>query len=414
MASFLTLQSVDAVLARIKEFFPVRAESLPLERAFCRTLAGDFIAAEDLPGFDRSSMDGFAVRARDVFGASEGNPSLMAYVGECPMGECPALVVGPGQAARIWTGGMMPPGADAVVMLEYSREAGEGQIELTRAVAPGENVILRDEDASKGDILLEAGCVLRAQEIGLLAALGQAAVSVRERPKVGIISSGDEVLPVHETLRPGQVRDVNSYTLAALCTAAGAETRFFGLVRDDRDKLREALQQAADWSDVVLLSGGSSAGQRDYTVYALAELPGCEILVHGVAISPGKPLILARQGDKSLWGLPGHAASALVCAEVFIRPLLSRLLGHPEKEAAWRAQIRAELTRSVASAQGRRDYIRVALAPPAVAGGPLLARPVMGKSGLISTLVQAEALVVCPEDREGLSAGTMVDVLLLL
>ena len=414
MAHFLTLKSVDEILALVREFGPGAVEDAALADAAGRTLAEPFLAPEDLPGFDRSTMDGFAVRAKDVFGASEGAPALMDCVGECPMGARPEFSIGSGQTARIWTGGMLPQGADAVVMLEYSRQAGDAGIELTRPVAPGDHVILKDEDAQQGQELIPAGRVLRPQELGLLAALGQQSVRVRKRPRVAVISSGDEVLPLDRTPGPGQVRDVNSYTLTALANAAGAEARAFGLVGDDQAKLRSLVTEALAWGDVVLLSGGSSAGQRDYTLAVLADLPGAEILAHGVAISPGKPLILARVGQKSLWGLPGHAASALVCAEVFIRPLIRKLLGQNEQPPVWNKQLRAELTRPVASAQGRRDYIRVALSEPRVEGGPLQARPVMGKSGLISTLVMAEALVICPEDQEGLTAGQVVDVHLLV
>lgn len=413
MTHFLTLQSVDAILARIREFAPLPDESVHLDEALGRTLSAPFRAEEDLPGFDRSSMDGFAVRAKDVFGASEGSPALLDCLAECPMGAKPDIVIGPSQTARIWTGGMLPEGADAVVMLEYAREAGASHVELTRPVAPGDNIITKDQDAHAGQEMIPAGRVLRPQEIGLLAALGGETVRARRKPRVAVISSGDEVLPLAQKPGPGQVRDVNTYTLAAMARSAGAEARSFGLVRDERDALRAALDQALAWADVTLLSGGSSAGQRDFTVHALGELPGCEILAHGVAISPGKPLIMARIREQSLWGLPGHAASAMICAEVFILPLLRRLLGQAEEREVWRGQIRAELARPVASAQGRRDYIRVALEPPLQEGGPLLARPVMGKSGLISTLVMAAGLVICPEDREGLNAGQVLDVHLL-
>lgn len=414
MAHFLTLQPVEAILARIADRSPCPAETVPLEDGLGRTLAVSFLSPEDLPGFDRSSMDGFAVRAQDVFGASEGAPALLDVTGEVPMGERPSVSIEPGQCVRIWTGGMLPGGADAVVMLEYARAAGGGQVELTRPAAPGDNVILRDQDAAKGQELIPAGRVLRPQEIGLFAALGQTTLTVRRRPRVAVISSGDEVLPVGASPGPGQVRDVNTYTLISLARLAGAEARSFGLVGDDRDKLNEALNAALAFADVILLSGGSSAGQRDFTVEALAALPGCEILAHGVAISPGKPLIMARLGDKSLWGLPGHVAGALVCAEVFIRPLLRRLLGQPGEPEAWRGLIKAELARPVASAQGRRDYIRVALGAPVAENGPLLARPVLGKSGLISTLVSADGMVICPEDREGLYQGELLPVHLLI
>lgn len=414
VTEFLTLQPVDALLRRIREFSILPEESVPLADCLGRTLAFPFLAGENLPGFERSTMDGFAVRARDVFGASEGAPALLEYAGECPMGAAPGIRLQTGQTARIWTGGMMPQGADAVVMLEYSRFVGDTQVELTRPAAPGDHVLARDEDARAGQELIPAGKVLRAQEIGLLAALGQATVSVRRRPRVAVISTGDEVLLLEETPLPGQVRDVNSYTLTALAQAAGAEARSFGLVRDNKDVLQEKIREALDFADVVLVSGGSSAGQRDYTVNAFAGLPGCEILAHGVAVSPGKPLIMAHIGEQSLWGMPGNVASALVCGEVFIRPLLRRLLGQGVDMPPWQASLTAELARPVSSTQGRRDYIRVTLEPPLRDGGPLLARPVMGKSGVISTLVKAEALIVCPEDQEGLAAGELVRFHLLL
>ena len=411
MTHFLTLQSVDQILEWIAEFSPLEAEDHALESAFGRVLAESFCAPGNLPGFSRSTMDGYAVRARDVFGASEGMPAMLSCVGDCPMGEVPALTVGPGQTARIWTGGMLPEGADAVVMLEYSRSGGNDQVELTRPVAPLENVIAEDEDAAKGELLLPSGSILRPQEIGLLAAFGQSRVTVRRKPRVAVISSGDEVVPVTAAPKPGQVRDINSYTLAALVEAAGGEARALGIAGDSREAVAAMVHEALDWADVILVSGGSSAGMRDCTVHAFQTVAGAEILAHGVAISPGKPLIMARKGQQSLWGLPGHAASALVCAEVFIRPLLRRLAGIAREEA-WPKGLKAVLDRPVASAQGRRDYIRVRLA--ASSDGTLIATPVMGKSGLITTLVEAEALIVCPEDQEGLTSGQIVPVYPLL
>jgi len=412
MSDFLTLKSVDEIF-QLLNFEALPTEALPLDEGLGRVLAAAFPAPEDLPGFDRSTVDGFAVRAKDVFGATEGLPAALENLGECPMGEVPQIKIGPGRTARIWTGGMLPEGADAVVMLEYSRAAGRNLIELTRPAAPGDNVISADEDAAQGEELLPAGRTLRPQDLGLLAALGQAELTLRRRPRAAVISSGDEVVPITERPRPGQVRDINSHTLTALIRSAGGEARSFGLARDNEEHLRALVTEALDWADVVLLSGGSSAGQRDYTVRVFASIPETEVLAHGVAISPGKPLILAKNRQKSLWGLPGHAASALVCAEVFIRPLLRRLAGATDPEI-WRRGLSAVLSRPVASAQGRRDYIRVSLAPPEEPGGPLIATPVLGKSGLISTLVLAEALVVCPEDLEGLNAGQTVELHLSL
>ncbi len=414
MAHFLTLQSVDAVLGHIRQCSPGSEERVSLAEAFGRTLAHDFSAPEDLPGFARSCMDGFAVRAQNVFGASESSPALLEYIGECPMGAPTMSSLAYGECMRIWTGGMLPEGADAVVMLEYARQAGTAGIELTKPVAPGDNIVARDEDARQGQVLLAAGSILRPQEIGLLAAFGQEAVTVRAQPCVAVISTGDEVLPINARPNPGQVRDVNSHTLVALARAAGAQARSLGIVKDEAAKLKEKLLEAIAWADVVLLSGGSSAGQRDFTAQVFESLPGCSLLAHGVAISPGKPLILARLGQKTLWGLPGHVTSALVCAEVFIRPLIRRLLGQKEQAPAWQRSLRARLTRSVASAQGRREYIRVALEFSPEEGAPLLARPLLGKSGLISTLVQADALIICPEEQEGIKAGALVDLYPLL
>ena len=423
---FLTLQSVDDILAKIKNFSPLMEEELPLHSCLGRTLAADFLSPEDLPGFTRSTMDGFAVRARDVFGASEGSPALLDYLGECHMGEVPTLKISQGQTARIWTGGMLPEGADAVVMLEYARELSAGQIELTRPVAPFDNVITKDEDAAKGQLLLQAGTVLRPQELGLFAGLGQMTVRVRKKPRVAVISSGDEVVPCAATPAIGQVRDINSTTLMAFAAQLGAEAKFYGLAGDDRKILSDLVAKALEYSDIILLSGGSSAGQRDFTVGVLESMPEAEILAHGVAISPGKPLIFARVGEKSLWGLPGHVASALVCAEVFIKPMILTLAGakntHPKT-------IFARMSRPIASAQGRRDYIRVSLEnsvnafqEPSWQGDSTkklnnellpLAKPVMGKSGLISTLVAAEGLAICPENTEGFGVGEIVEVQLL-
>jgi len=272
-------------------------------------------------------------------------------------------------------------------------------------------VIGADEDAARGETLLPAGRVLRAQELGLLAAFGQQKVFVARKPRVAVISSGDEVVPLTMVPKPGQVRDINSYTLAALVQAAGGEPRTLGIAGDSEEALGSLIHQGLSWADIVLVSGGSSAGQRDCTIHAFQTVAGAEILAHGVAISPGKPLILARKGQQSLWGLPGHAASALVCAEVFIRPMLGRLLGMTQQEV-WRKGLYAVLDRPVASAQGRRDYIRVRLA--AKDDGTLTASPAMGKTGLITTLVEAQALIICPEDQEGLAAGQKVELYPLL
>ena len=423
MKPFLTLQSVESVLEHIRAFPLLGGERVQLDDALGRGLAQCFSATEDLPGFDRSTVDGFACRARDVFGAQEGNPALVECVADCRMGEVPDIKLEEGQAARILTGGMLPQGADCVVMVEYSRPAGGNLIEITRSQAPGDNVIFRDDDATAGSLLLQAGHRLRPQDIGLLAAFGVVNVEVRRKPLVAVLSTGDEVVPSSATPPPGKIRDINAHSIAALCREAGAQAVRAGIVNDDAAKLKTAVTQLAETHDVVVVSGGSSAGMRDHTVEIFESLPQAQLLVHGVAISPGKPFILARAVVNGrtvcLVGLPGHVTSALVCARVFLAPLLGHLQGHAD--SATPPQVPAILARSVASAQGRRDYLRVKLRPlPSQPHTqtqsdktlqPLYeAEPIMGASGLISGIAAADGLMVCPENREGYDAGDTVMV----
>lgn len=422
MKPFLTLQSVESVLEHFRAFPALPEETAPLDETLGRRLSRAFAATENLPGFDRSTVDGFAVRARDVFGAQEGSPALVQCVADCRMGEVPDIALKEGQTARILTGGMLPDGADCVVMVEYSRPASGDLIELTRSQAPGDNVILRDDDAAAGTPLLEAGRRLRPQDIGLLAAFGQTTVAVRRQPRVAVLSTGDEIVPSTETPPPGKIRDVNAHSITALCREAGALAERAGLVRDEASALQKAVARLAANNDVVVVSGGSSAGMRDHTVEIFQSLPHAELLVHGVAISPGKPFILAKAVIDGravcLVGLPGHVTSALICARAFLVPLLHHLQGRIRPETA--PLVPARLTRSVASAQGRRDFLRVRLRalpceqPHCPAGQGLQplyeAEPIMGASGLISGIAAADGLVVCPENREGYDAGDIVMV----
>jgi molybdopterin molybdotransferase len=417
MPDFLTLKSVAEMLALIGQFQPLSGETVSLDQAQGRVLMDSFLAPDDLPGFDRSTVDGFAVRAQDVFGASEGLPAALTLIGECPMGQAPSLEILPGQTARIWTGGMLPAGSDAVVMLEYARlDVGPVKgssplptVELTRPLAPGDNVILKDEDAARGQELIKSGQILKAAELGLLASFGCNQIPVRLKPTVAIMASGDEVVDISVTPKIGQIRDINTHTIKALAKANGAEAVTMGLVPDNLNSLVDMVKKALDIAQTVVITGGSSAGQRDFTLKAFSAIPGTEILAHGVAVSPGKPLILARLGQKSLWGLPGHPAGALVTAEIFIKPLLKILTG--QSLNSWDQGLQAVLTRPLASAQGRRDYFRVSLKRTAI--GTLIAEPILGKSGLITTLVGAQALAVCPEEQEGLGEGDLVNIELL-
>lgn len=401
---FFKVKSPDAFVGLLRDFHVLGGERVRLGEALGRVAADRIVAREDLPQVNRSSMDGFAVNAKDVFGATEGNPAYLETAGEVAIDAPPDFDLDPGECAAIVTGGTLPGNSDAVVMVEYTADLGAGTIEIRKSAAPGDNVMLRGEDARTDDTALEAGTVLRPQEIGLLAALGYPEVSVRAKPRCGIISTGDELIEVAETPRPGQVRDVNSHALAALVRQAGAEPVLYGLVRDEEQELESTLHKAVAENDVVFVSGGSSIGVRDLTQGAIEALPDAEVLAHGVAVSPGKPTILARVGTKAVWGLPGQVTSAQVVMLVFGLPFLRHIQGDPDAFSLERRRVvKAVLARNLHSKQGREDYVRVRLEDGK-------AHPVLGKSGLLRTMILADGLVTVPADSEGIETGTEIDV----
>ncbi len=415
MKGFFNLLTSGSFRQLLDGFVPVASQDVCLSDALGRTVANDIIAGEDLPPFSRSTMDGFAIRARDCFGASESEPALLSLQGEVRMGEeSRRISVKSGQAVRIWTGGGLPPGADAVVMLEYAREIGSGLIEVFRAVAPGENVIERGQDYSKGQMVIPSGTRLRAQELGVLAGLGIMQVNVRKRPLAVVISTGDELVPETDTPPPGKIRDINSTTLSAMAESDGCRALRMGIVPDNRRDMLGACKRALEMgADIILISGGSSVGNRDFTLKVFDDLERCDVLAHGVAIRPGKPTLLARRENTVLFGLPGHVASAMVVYWLFVRHAIRVLLGaDPEKDVI---RVPARCGEHFPSVMGREDYVRVVLesALPGRDGMPgLVARPVHGKSGLISTLVRADGLLVIPRDIEGFHQGEEAEVII--
>lgn len=381
------------------------AERVPLTAADGRFLARPVSALFDLPLFARSAMDGFAVAAADTFGASDALPALLSVAGEVPMGQVPATVSGPGQAVRIATGGMMPDGSDAVVMVEYTELLDAETIAVHRAVAPGENTVARGEDFKKGEPVFPRGHRLRPQDIGLLAALGITGVEVARRPRVAVISTGDELVSPFEEPEPGQVRDVNSYLLAALAARCSAEPEILGIIRDNYDDVVTALGAAGDF-DCVILSGGSSAGARDHTAAAINALGRPGVLFHGVSMRPGKPLICGLVEGRPYFGLSGNPTSALVGFLLFVRPLLYKLQGAAEEPPLFWA--RAD--KNLSSASGREDYVRAALYSK---HGELWATPLPGQAGLLSTVVRGGALLRIPQNSEGVEAGERLEVILI-
>ena len=410
METFFKVKTPTEVYEFLDSFTPSTDETVRLEDSLCRVLSQDVVAPEDLPGFPRASMDGYAVRARDTFGANESLPAMLEVCGEVLMGQAPDLVVREGEAAKISTGGMVPEGADAVVMVEYCHALDTKTIEAGRAVSPLENIMQPGDDVARGAVILAKGRSLRPQDMGVLAALGVAEVKVWTRPTIAIISTGDEVVPIGDPVRPGQVRDVNRYTLGALCERAGAEPLYMGICPDRQEPLRKMVCAALEASDAVWLSGGSSVGTRDLTVKVFETLPGFELAVHGVSISPGKPAIFGVSGRKPLVGLPGQITSAVVVAEVFLVPLLGRLSGRTTPIEEFHTLVEVEVGRNVESASGREDYVRVRLAGE---GDRLIAYPIFGKSGLISPLVEADALLRIDMNTEGLYRGQQAEALVL-
>jgi molybdopterin molybdotransferase len=392
---FFQVKTVQQVKEIIRGFAPLETEDVRLEDALGRVLASDVVVPGDMPPCDRSAMDGYALRAKDTFGASEGSPALLEVTGEILMGEAPTQGIQPGKAAKIPTGGVLPEGTDAVVMVEHTQFIDEHTIQVYHTVAPGENVIL------------EQGLLLRPQELGLLALVGSAHVTVYRQPRVGIISSGDELVPIDATPTIGQLRNTNSYTTAALTRQAHALPEPLGIVNDNLDELRERLAVGLQTCDVVAVSGGSSVGTRDLTIQLIESIPDAEILVHGVAVSPGKPTILARAGTKLIWGLPGHQVSAMVIYMTLVIPSLWRLAGRRDWEGPYGWPLRALASRNIPSAQGREDYVRVKLS---LKNGELMATPLFGKSGSISTMVKGDGLLRIPMDSEGVQEGETVEV----
>jgi molybdopterin molybdotransferase len=384
----------------------VEAERVPLPRALDRVLAEDLISPIDLPDFARSTMDGFAVRAPDTYGASEGLPAYLNVTGEIFMGTQADMRVGVGETARIATGGMLPEGADAVVMVELTQEVDGTTIEVVKPVAPGENVLQVGEDITAGTAILPRGHMLRPQDLGGLAALGITEVAVARRLRVAIIASGDEVVAPDATPAPGQIRDVNTSTIAALVERAGHEPLPLGIAPDVYDEIAALAQRGMAEADVVILSAGSSVSVRDMTADVISALGKPGVLVHGVSLRPGKPTILAVADGKPVFGLPGNPVSCMVTFDLFVGPTLALLSG---ADAPRRQSVSARLARNIASAAGREDYVQVKLESR---DDELWAVPVFGKSNLIYTLVRADGMVRVELDAGGLSEGTTVPVIL--
>ncbi|GAB4433860.1 MAG: molybdopterin molybdotransferase MoeA [Anaerolineales bacterium] len=425
MPEFLTLLPPDEAREKLFSHLPQpqpATEVIDVVASLGRILAEDIAAPHPLPDFRRSTVDGFAVRAKDTYGASDSLPAYLALIGEVPMGDAPKSALQAGQCMTIHTGGMLPEGADAVVMLEFTQTSGLGsdvdekiEVEILKSVAEGENLIAVGEDVAQGQTVQAKGSLMRPAEIGGLMALGITRVRVSRKVRVGLISSGDEVIPPFESPRPGQVRDVNSYTLGALVEKAGGQPVYYGIVGDSFKKLKATAAQALSECDAVIITAGSSASTRDMTADVIDQLGEPGVLVHGVNTRPGKPTILGVCAEKAVIGLPGNPVSALVNGYMLVVPLIERLLG---KTPRLKATVQAKLTVNLPSQAGREDWWPVRLGSSSGREGrnediQYLAEPIFGKSNLIFTLAAADGLLKIPPDATGLSAGETVEVLLI-
>ncbi len=394
-------KAIELILSKIEV---LESEKVSFDKAFQRILAEDLESKVNVPPFDRSAMDGFAVRAEDTFGADENNPKELEIVDSIEIGSSPEKKIEKGEAAEIATGAPIPEGADASVMFEKTiRE--DSKIKILDPVSPGENVSPRGEDMEKGQLVLGEGRRLKPSDIGMLASTGNLEVRVRRKPRVGVAITGDELREAGESLEPGEITETNSYTLGHAVERAGGVFERIGVVPDDLNKIKNVLSNASDF-DLMILTGGSSVGEKDLVPLAIKE--SGELIFHGVAIRPGSPSAFGVFEDTPVFSLAGFPAAALVAFEVLVRPALRELQGLSVRDFGVR--VRAELERKISSTLGRVDVVRVGLEEK---NGVYRATPLrVTGSSVLRSISEADGLVKVPEDTEGFSKGERVSVLL--
>lgn len=400
MFKVISLSEAKSVVQRIFGHIRLGVETANLTNATERFLAKDIVSDEFVPAFDRSTVDGFAVISRDLVGCSDSIPAILRKVGESRMGEMPTHTLKPGECFYVPTGGALPQGADSMVMIEYVEDFGAGEFAFVRPVAPGANMIFKGEDLKPNDLILPIGKQLNPADIGTLASMGMTEVDVHKQPRVGVISTGDELVAVDSPLGPGKIRDVNTLMLTAMLQEAGAVALTHEIVPDQRDLLRTAIQKMLAETDMLLVSGGTSVGEHDNMPILIEELG--QIFVHGIAIKPGKPTIIGEIEGKPVFGLPGNPVAAFFMFHNLVRPLLFSM----SNSKVERTTIEARLSRAVSSNHGREEVILVHLEGD-------LAIPVPSKSGLISTVSKANGYFLIPRDQEGLASGEKVNVIRL-
>lgn len=384
--------------------YSLDSEKVTLLDATGRILVNDIIAKENVPDFRRSTVDGYAVNSRDVFGASESIQSVLDLKGEILMGEEAAGEIKiPGQCYYVPTGGAMPNGSDSVIMIEYTEKLDDDVILTSKATSPGENVVEIGEDIKIDEIVITKGTKLRAYEVGVLASLGYYEVEVYKKPTIGIISTGDEVVHPSKSIKPGQIRDINTYLLYSLIEESGCSPINYGVVKDEYELLKQTVEKAVKECDIVLMSGGSSVGKKDNTVNVIKDLKDGELMVHGISVKPGKPTIIGRSGDKIIFGLPGHPLACAVIFKIIVKHYIEKITQY--KEIMYPIECKFKI--NYHKAKGREEFLPVTIEEKK---SGLLASPVFGKSGLITGFSKAWGYIRIERNDEGIKEDQKVKV----
>lgn len=405
---FFKVVSVNDARELIKSEFGLynmESETVSLLEAQGRVLAEDVVSDINVPEFDRSTVDGYAIQVQDSHGATESIPSILQVLGEVLMGETPNHEVRSGQAVYVPTGGMMPEGASGMIMIENTEKMDQETLLLFKPISKGENMVFKGEDIRSGEVALKAGRRVGPNEIGVLASLGINNVKVVKKPRVYILSTGDEVIDLDEKLEMGKIRDINSYALSAMIKDIGGEVAGREIVKDDFDLLLDGVRRALQEADIVLLSGGSSVGTRDYTHRVITDLQGKGVLAHGLSIKPGKPTIIGDGKGKLIVGLPGHPVSSIVVFKAIVQPYIKWLL----KDSTDSRKVEAVTTHNFPSSPGKETYHMVTLKEEE---GKILATPSFGKSGMITLLSNSNGYIVIAEHEEGIDRGETREVYL--
>lgn len=402
----LEVDTVQQVKDKMNEHFRdinVGYEEVELTAAMGRVAYEDIMSELDVPDFNRSTVDGYAVVSKDTYGAGDSMPVFLNIVGKVDMGKATDLSVLPGNCAYVPTGGMIPKGADAMLMIEYTETVDESMLAANSPVSTGENIILIGDDVRKGNKVLSKGRIIRSQDIGVLCAAGVSRVKVSKKPRVAVVSTGDEIVDPFGRVEPGQVRDINTYTISAMVQELGGEVTESIVVRDDFELLRNKVDEASKNNDIVVISGGSSVGIKDNTEKVIDSFGGPGVFVHGVAVKPGKPTILGRVRNAAVFGLPGHPVSAVVIFKLFVQELIDKLLGKTREDI----YINAICSVNLHSSPGKETHQLVELVEE---DDGYTARPIHAKSSAISQLSRAQGMIRIPISAEGIRKGETVKV----